>query len=227
VLVLADQECLDDDQIELIQQYVKKGGGLVATEQSSLYTARHLRRPDFGLRDLFKVSAPPWRGAERPENELEIGPVQNQIGQGRCTYIPKLKPAIEKPLGARMNSQYWKLPLNWEEIIHQVRWAAGGNFTLEVEAQNNLAVVAELQEQAAQGRRLVHLLNYAAAQGATVSNVQVDLKLPEGKRVEQATLLTPEGKGTATMIPSHMAGGRLRFTVPRLETYTLAVIQMV
>ncbi|HTV55868.1 MAG TPA: hypothetical protein VMI06_13270 [Terriglobia bacterium] len=226
VLALADQECLDDDQIELIRQYVKEGGGLVATEQSSLYTARRLRRPDFGLKDLFNVSAPPWRGAGRPETDLDIGPVRNHIGQSRCSYIPKLKPAIEKPPGARMTSQYWKLPLNWEEMIEQVRWAAGGKFTLEVEAQDNLAVVAELQDQAAQGRRLVHLLNYAAARGATVSSVQVHLKLPEGKTVQQVTLLTPEGTGSATMIPSHIAGGQLHFTVPHLNTYTLAVVQM-
>jgi Beta-galactosidase trimerisation domain len=225
VLVLADQECLDDKQMELIREYVERGGGLVATEQSSLYTARRLRRPDFGLKDLFKVSAPPWRGPRAPEKDLEIGPAQNRISQGRCSYIPAVKPAIEKPPAVPITSQYWKLPLNWEEMIEQVRWAAGGKFSLEVEAQEASAVVAELQEQVAQERRLVHLLNYAAAQGTTVSNASVEIELPEGKEVREVTLLTPDRKESA-MLPSQVAGGRARFTVPHFQTYALAVIQI-
>jgi len=53
VLVLADQECLDEDKLDLIRNFVRNGGGLIATEQTSLYTGRRLRKPDFGLKDLF------------------------------------------------------------------------------------------------------------------------------------------------------------------------------
>ncbi len=225
VLVLADQECLDDHQMELIRTYVQQGGGLVATEQSSLYTERRLRRPDFGLKDLFMVSAPPWRGPRAPQKNLEIASVRNRINQGRCAYIPAVKPSVEKPPGARMTNQYWKLPLNWEEMIEQVRWAAGGKFTLEVEAPETLAVVAEQQEQARQDRRLVHLLNYAAPEGRTVSNVAVDIELPQDKRARQVTVLTPDGAGIPNL-PFTFRNGRVIFTVPRLATYSLAVIPL-
>ena len=110
-------------------------------------------------------------------------------------------------------------------MVEQVRWAAGGKFTLEVEAPETLAVTAEQQEQAEQNRRIVHLVNYAAPQGKTVSNVKVEVELPEDKGVRQVTLLTPDGEGKKT-VPSQLAGGRARFTVPRLETYTLAIIEM-
>jgi hypothetical protein len=140
------------------------------------------------------------------------------------SYVAAVKAAIEKPAGARMTSQYWKLPLNWEELIEQVRWAAGGKFTLEVEAPGTLAVTAELQEQAGQNRRVVHLVNYAAPQGKTVSNVKVEVELPEGKGVQQVTLLTPDAEGKKT-VRSQVAGGRVRFMVPRLDTYTLAIIE--
>jgi len=223
-LVLADQECLSEEQMDLIRKYVEQGGGLVATEQTSLYTPWRLQRADFGLKDLFKVPAPE-AGRRGPERELEIPAVQNRIGQGRVSYVAAVKAAIEKPAGARMTSQYWKLPLNWQEMVEQVRWAAGGKFTLEVEAPETLAVVAEQQEQVGQHRRLVHLLNYAAPQGKSVSNVKVEVELPEGKGVRQVTLLTPDAEGKKT-VPSQVAGGRTRFTVPHLETYTMAIIEL-
>ncbi len=225
VLVLADQECLDGEQAQLIRKYVQQGGGLVATEQSSLYTARRLRRPDFALNDLFKVSAPSWRGPRIPEEDLEVAPVQNRIGQGRVSYIAVVKAATEKPPAARMTSQYWKLPLNWEELIEQVRWAAGGKFTLEVEAPETLAVVAEQQEQVGQDRRLVHLLNYAASPGRPVSNIKVEIELPHDKHVRQVTLLTPDGPGTPNL-PYTFSKGRVKFAVPMLATYTLVVIRL-
>jgi hypothetical protein len=225
VLVLADQECLDDKQMDLIRHFVNQGGGLVATEQTSVFTRWRQRRPDFGLKDLFQVRA--LRGGERNENEedreLEIPPVQNQVGQGRVSYIPAIKPAIPKPPAVRMTYQYWKLPLNWEDLIGQVRWAAGGKFSLEVEAQETLAVVAEPVLQGGQQRRMVHLLNYDS-RGAAVSNVKVEMELGSGARVPQVRLLTPDGEGAEVTVPSQLENGRVRFAVPRLDTYTLAII---
>lgn len=225
VLVLADQECLDDKQMDLIRHFVNQGGGLVATEQTSVFTRWRQRRPDFGLKDLFQVRA--LRGGERNENEedreLEIPPVQNQVGQGRVSYIPAIKPVIPKPPAVRMTYQYWKLPLNWEDLIGQVRWAAGGKFSLEVEAQETLAVVAEPVLQGGQQRRMVHLLNYDS-RGAAVSNVKVEMELGSGARVPQVRLLTPDGEGAEVTVPSQLENGRVRFAVPRLDTYTLAII---
>ena len=180
VLVLADQECLDDEQMNLIRQYVNQGGGLVATEQTSVFTPWRQRRPDFGLKDLFQVRAPRAGGRRSGEQELEIPPVQNLIGQGRVSYIPEIKPAIPKPPAVRMTYQYWKLPLNWEDLIDQVRWAAGGKFSLEVDAPETLAVVAEPVLQPGQPRRMVHLLNYDSPRGPAVSNVKVEMELPSG-----------------------------------------------
>ena len=211
--------------MDLIRRYVNQGGGLVATELSSLFTPWRQRRPDFGLADLFGVNALPAPGAHIGERMLEIPPVQRQIGRGRVSYVAAIKAAIPKPPAAWMTKQYWKLPLNWEELIGQVRWAAGGKLSLEVDAPETLAVVAELIEQPAQNRRIAHLLNYAAPNGAAVNDLNVDVELPEGKQVRQVTLLSPDGGG-ATTIPNHVENGRVRFNVPRLDTYTLAIIQM-
>ena len=225
VLVLADQECLTDEQMGLIRKFVEQGGGLVATEQSSLYTARRLRRPDFGLKDLLKVSAPAWRGPREPEEDLAIAPVRNRIGRGRITYIPSVKPAIEKPRAGRMSSRYWKLPLNWKELIDGVKWAAASRLSLEVNAPDTLAVVAELMEQPGKDRRLVHLVNYAGPQGKTVSNVDVAVELPEGKRIRGITFLSPDGS-ESRKVSGRVEQGSVHFTVPRLDTYTLAILDL-
>jgi len=223
-LVLADQECLDDTQMNLIRQYVRQGGGLVATEQTSLFTSWRQRRPDFGLQDLVQVEAPHYGGRRSEENELEISPARRQVGHGRVSYIPAIKPAIAKPPVVRMTSEYWKLPLNWEDLIEQVRWAVGGKLSLEVGAPGTTAVVAEYAQQVRRTRRLVHLLNYDSARGSAVNDVKVEVELPKGAKPRQVTLLTPDSEGAAVRAVIEVENGRLRFTVPLLKVYTLAVV---
>jgi hypothetical protein len=223
VLVLADQECLSDGQLALVRGFVNQGGGLVATEHASLYTEWRQRRRDFGLKDLLKVEAPPWRGANEPEELLKVPPVRSQVGRGRAVYVAGIKPSVEKPAAARMVSGYWKLPVNWKELVEAVRWAAAGRFSLEVNAP--LSVVGELAEQREEGKLLLHLLNYDAARTPLVSNIEVNLEIPEGKRVRRLSLLSPDEENTLS--PSFVTKNRrVSFTVPRLKTYTLAAIQL-
>ncbi len=223
VLVLADQECLSDEQLALIREFVNQGGGLVATEHASLYTEWRQRRREFGLKDLLKVEAPPWRGANEPEELLKVLPVRNQVGRGRVVYVAGVRPTVEKPPAAHMVSQYWRLPVNWKELVEAVNWAAAGRLSLEVNAP--LSVVAEVTEQRAEGKLLVHLLNYDVARTPLLSNIEVSLGIPEGKKVGRLSLLSPDEENTLS--PSFViTNRRVSFTVPRLRTYELAVIQL-
>ena len=54
-LLVPNAACLSDEQIELIRQYVKNGGGLIAGFETSLYDENAKRRSDFGLADVFGV----------------------------------------------------------------------------------------------------------------------------------------------------------------------------
>ena len=56
VLVLPDSSCLSDEQVEIIRQYVRSGGGLVATFCTSLFDENGKQRPDFALSDVFGAS---------------------------------------------------------------------------------------------------------------------------------------------------------------------------
>jgi hypothetical protein len=53
VLILPNVACLSDHQAEMIRDYVKRGGGLVATCETSLCDERGHPRADFALSDLF------------------------------------------------------------------------------------------------------------------------------------------------------------------------------
>jgi hypothetical protein len=56
VLFLANAMSLSDVQLDVIRAFVRDGGGVVATAETSLYDETGRRRRDFGLADLFGVS---------------------------------------------------------------------------------------------------------------------------------------------------------------------------
>ena len=223
VLVLADQEALNDDKLKWIRQYVEQGGGVVATELTSLYNEWRERRRDFGLKDLLGAQTPRYQRSRGGEQAPRIPAVRRPAGRGRAAYIPEVRPAIEKPLGARMTSQYWKLPLNAAELVDAVRWAAGGQFSLEV-AGAPPTVVAELMRQKAD-KLLVHLVNYDVARTPVLRNIRLTVQLPAAARVQSVDTITPDEDG-ADNPRFEVAGGRVTFTVPRLATYRLVTIRL-
>jgi hypothetical protein len=244
-IMLADQECLSDEQMNQIRAYVKSGGGLVSTEQTSIYDPWRRRRNNFGLRDVFGLDAPAYRenlytfrpfpvipGARQaaggvanlndtPEQALASAAVRSQFGRGRSSYIRAVISATSKPAGAPMTSQYWKTPANAREIMDEVRWAADG-VSLEVQAPATL--VAETLEQTGTGRLLVHLLNYEVDRRPTVDNVQVRLRIPAGKTVRSVRIFSPDASPTS--INSTVSRGSVQFTVPRIATYSIAAVEV-
>lgn len=53
ILFLPNAACLSDRQCDEISRFVREGGGLIATYESSLYDEKGNRRGDFGLKDVF------------------------------------------------------------------------------------------------------------------------------------------------------------------------------
>ena len=223
VLVLADQECLSDEQMDQVRTFVRRGGGLVATEHTSLFTTWRSRRLDFGLADLFAVQAPefvPW--PPRPEAILAIDPVRRREGEGRVVYLPEVNPAVEKPATEPMTSRYWHLPVNWKELVESVRWAGGDDPLVEIEGP--LTVTAELLSQERENRLLLHLINYGMEEDPVVRDLQINLRSGKGT-VQRVHTLSPDGEEVSDL-EFRAEGNRIRFTLPRLETYTLVVIQL-
>lgn len=55
VLVLPNVACLSDRAAEVVRRFVRNGGGLIATFETSLYDENFQKRPDFALGDLFRA----------------------------------------------------------------------------------------------------------------------------------------------------------------------------
>lgn len=242
-LILPDQECLTEPQMDLIRRYVESGGGLVSTEQTGLYDDWRRRRSNYGLHDVIGVNAPGYRenlytfrpytsaipgsastqfASSSRSGESTAGPVRHSFGRGRSVYIADVHPAIQKPAGAAMTSEYWKLPMNSQQIVDAIRWAANG---VSLEVRGPATLVAEPLDQLATGRVLVHLLNYDDERHPSIENIQVSLTLPAGKTIRAVRLLSPD-VATTTSVPVDLSKGVASFTVPRIRTYTIAVLDL-
>ncbi len=56
VLVLPNVACMSDRAAEVVRRFVKAGGGLIASFETSLYDQNFQKRPDFALSDVFHAS---------------------------------------------------------------------------------------------------------------------------------------------------------------------------
>jgi hypothetical protein len=96
VVVLANTAALSDTQAAAVREYVKQGGGLVATGETSLCDEIGRPRSDFALADLFGVS---YRG--RPK-------------------APQERPKLDENFAISIDANYWKqrsgvASLTWKE----------------------------------------------------------------------------------------------------------------
>lgn len=213
VLVLAAQDALSDHQVEAIRRFVRNGGGLVATGPSSMMDEARRRRGRLALADLF--------GSEEPPDQT----TRRGFGKGRVVYVPAVEPQITPPaprMSYRFTNAYWKLPKNYRQLVEAVNWAAAGPLSAAVEAP--LPVTAELAERPASNLLLLHLVNYDVRHPA--SDIAVSLRIPAGYRVSEVVSSSPDG-GAATPLATTVEDGRVRFRIPELQVYNLAVVRLV
>lgn len=113
VLYLADFACLSDKRIANIKQFVREGGGLVASYGSSLFDASGNIQRRFGLEDLFHAAP------VEPEGELAetLANYQSMTGGPYDLYLapPKLD---------RLTPLWWTQPVKalpggevWQNVV--------------------------------------------------------------------------------------------------------------
>ena len=215
VLVLANQECLSDEQLDLIRNFVNNGGALIATDNSSLYTEWRRQRPDFGLSDLFGVKY-------SAVTAINNGEKRNHYGKGKVVYIPGIIPSPPLPANRdSFSSAYWRLPQNWQQLVSAVEWAISGDFSVIVEAP--LTVVMNVTEIEKGSIRLIHLVNYETDK--SLLNIPVSCKLPAGLKVRNISIKSPDDK-TIDSVNFQEKDGGVYFIVPKITIYSLIKIQM-
>jgi hypothetical protein len=217
VLILANQDALSDEQVRDIRAFVSNGGGLVATEETSLLTGWRLRRRSFGLADLF--------GVDQPIPDDQPGKaIQRRFGRGRVVYVPRIESASSPPppqMSYYVGSQQWKLPKNYRELAGLVTWAADGQLTATIEAP--VWVTAEFAQQPSSNTWLLHLVNYNFTK--PVGAIPVSLRIPTGFRLKAATLETPDKPGRETLRVDGREGV-ITFRVPCLKVYDLILLSL-
>src|SRR5262249_40467302 len=217
VLVLANQDALSDAQISHIRRFVEAGGGLVATDETSMLTEWRRKRDKFGLSDLLGLE-------QLPPAEMSRKLLRREFGKGRVVYIPRLE-AATAPTSTTINynfsNEYWKLPKNYEILLEAVRWAAREQFSANVDAP--LWVTMELAEQQSTQTRFLHLLNFQPTQ--PLRDIPIEVRIPDGFRLVEAILEVPEDSLHHVLTFSGRQG-LVKSNVPRLNIYNLITLRI-
>jgi hypothetical protein len=227
VLILPNSECLSDEQIALIRQFVDRGGGLVVTGQAGLYDEWRRVRITPGLKGLVDHQA---SGGDYQEH---VGPTmgaagvasKKQVGRGRVAYLPSVEFDGALPPATpnfAITNQFWKRPKNWKELLGLVQWAAEDQIPLSIEGADG--VVANCTVQLSRRRMLVHLVNYNSSKIATLHDIRVRVLLPSNVKASIVMLHAP-GTAEPQSIDFSSEGSRALFTVPGLETYAFVAVQ--
>lgn len=116
VLVLANTAALSDAQVEAIRTYVKNGGGLVATTESSLFDELGRPRRDFALHEVFGVS---YQG--RPKAPLK-------------------RPELDENFAITVDEAYWKQRTGVARLSWKDHELLRDNRLLDLVPANNVIV---------------------------------------------------------------------------------------
>ena len=225
-LVLPNSECLSDQQIAAIRRYVSGGGGLVVTEQSGFYDAWRRTRPESGLFGLVDNQARGEGRTGRNQRKADdaSAPARKRVGAGRVAYLPRVEFDGELPAPEEyffLGPEFWKRPANWKEIIDAVSWAAHDELELQIAGPDYL--VANLVEQPTKGRRMIHLVNYDAANTPQIKDVELRCATVGGKGATSVRLYSADVDGSQAL-PFEMQGPNAVFTIPAMKTYCMVVV---
>jgi len=94
LLILPNLGAMTDEQVASVRRFVGRGGGLIATGQSSLCNEWGDLRPDFALADLFGVHLPENHGAR---NESARQRWASETTQSYLRLTPELRARVDGP----------------------------------------------------------------------------------------------------------------------------------
>ncbi|MFH1825390.1 MAG: alpha-amylase family protein [Candidatus Firestonebacteria bacterium] len=233
VLILANQECLSDYQIEKIKNFVKNGGGLVITENTACYNEKRRLREKMGLYQLFKneglenifyISSP--HTVPKINKEIFSQSIKSNFKAGKVIYIPHITPEPDEraydPFSPfkQIHPDMLKLPLNWEELKSAVKWASNEKLSIEVVNAPN-TVLIELYKKDISKEIIIHLVNFDLKN--SVKNINVKLKLKE--KVKEVISFSPD-RDKIEKIKFVQTEEGVKFVLPLLKIYEIIGVRV-
>lgn len=185
VLVLANVALMSDAQAEAVRRFVRGGGGLIATHETSLYDEKGRRREDFALADVFGAHYRTTLAAGPRAARLEAGAewlrglaaadlahtgeplvAAGPAGAETAAWLGDAPGVLDHPFGrgraillpGRYDSMQCYEPSAAIEglLARCVRRVAPDGLPVEIEADGPIAVSLFRQP----GRLIVHLVNH-------------------------------------------------------------------
>lgn len=194
VLLANDVRFMSDEACEAVRKFVRNGGTLVATGQASLFTEKWESRSNYALADVFGVSCKPNLS----------GRFENTVGKGRVIFYP------QSVQDAAVNGTQPELLTQWlADVVAVQRDPA-----LKVEAPDG--VLASAWQKGS--KRIVHLVNYRPR---AVKGVKI---LVPGVKIAKVELLSPQKGVNLQPKQVKMTDEGVKFTVPQIGIYTVAVV---
>ena len=144
-VILAEQTCLSDDEIELLTRFVHHGGGLLITGRSGLFDERFRHRRSHPFQELFD--------------------------EERVVFLPDNPERLSRPTRDHPPAYHdMQLPERAAEIADGILRAAGSRLPYQVTATPFVGTDAYV---VASGDRVIHLLNYDNEHAAAEVEIQL------------------------------------------------------
>ena len=210
-VILAGQECVSDEQVELLMKYVRNGGTLVVAGNTGTYNGWRERRrvnPFLPARQEGRGHILYIRDITRADN-----PSRRRSGDEDA------EPGASSRATARLTPREWLPPKNSEEIYKTV--LSGLPQGLSIDTGAPLTTVMELVTRPETRETIAHFVNFDAERPVTPFKVTVR-KQYAGK-VKSVACFSPE---TDDPVPLKFeeSGDRVTFTAPGLKVYSMIVV---
>jgi hypothetical protein len=211
-IILPGQECVGDEQVKRLLEFVRNGGTLLLTGNTAQFNQ--------------------WRERRHANPFL---PARTE-GKGRILYLPEItradapagkaqvveenpEPGATSRHSPRMTPAQWVLPANHEAIARNV--VAGLPQGLTIETGAPLTTVMDLLTRPASRETIVHFVNFDRQRPLAPFSVTV-LRQLSGP-VKSVNCLSPDRDQTLSLAFQE-TNDRVTFTVPAMKIYAMIVI---
>jgi hypothetical protein len=209
LILLAGQAALSNQNLERLVEFVRNGGAVVFTGNTSEYNEWWHGRSSNPLLGLMELLSQPRALTRRT------------LGKGTLVYVPQIVPAREIVPNGRwqLPADQWLLPANHWELYHAVAANLPGGLSLEAEAP--LTTCAEILRREKTSETIVHFVNYET--GIRTGEFMTRVKPQFGGKVKAVKYYSPE-HDTPLDLRFWTADGMLEFNVPDSGMYAMVVI---